>query len=319
MIRKVLIASRGEIAVRILRSLHEAGIQGVAVHGDVDRGSLHVRLADESYPIGPAPAGESYLRIDRILDVARRSGAGSIHPGCGFLSENREFAEACERAGIPFIGPPTSAGEGEPPAAPRREPDARRSRGQPRARLRARRLDPAAPAVSSALAPGAPQLSPWSPATGSSGEAQRLQVSPSGTPAALLAASGRPLRRRPEGESARSCSDAPEARPGASDRAAPCHSTRRRAAHSEEREEKKRKPTARHLRSASPKVSSRSGLARCYPTPNFSAGVEVRWDARRRARRTLLRPSPRSHRSRPARTSLRPRRGGRPRSAPTSR
>jgi acetyl-CoA carboxylase, biotin carboxylase subunit len=109
--RKVLIANRGEIAVRITRTLHDLGIGAVAIYSDADRASLHVRVADEAYPIGPAPAAESYLRIDRILDTAKRAGASAIHPGYGFLSENREFAAACEAAGIAFIGPPASAME----------------------------------------------------------------------------------------------------------------------------------------------------------------------------------------------------------------
>ncbi len=109
MFRKVLIANRGEIAVRITRSLHEMGIRAVAVYSDADRAALHVRAADEAYPIGPALARESYLNIDRILDAAKKAGAEAIHPGYGFLSENSDFREACDRAGIAFIGPPASA------------------------------------------------------------------------------------------------------------------------------------------------------------------------------------------------------------------
>ncbi len=109
MFKKVLVANRGEIAIRILRACEERGLRTVAVYSDPDRTALHVRYADEAYHIGPAPATESYLNIGRIIEVAKQAGADAIHPGYGFLAENADFAQACLDAGIAFIGPPPSA------------------------------------------------------------------------------------------------------------------------------------------------------------------------------------------------------------------
>ena len=105
MFKKLLIANRGEIALRIVRACREMGIAAVAVYSEADRNSLHVRHADEAYLIGPAPARESYLNGERIIEVARKAGTDALHPGYGFLAENADFAQACLDAGMAWVGP----------------------------------------------------------------------------------------------------------------------------------------------------------------------------------------------------------------------
>src|ERR671922_2427960 len=107
--QKVLIANRGEIAVRIIRACRELGLSSVAVYSDADRNALHVRMADEAYHIGPSVAAKSYLHIPTLIEIAKHSGVQAVHPGYGFLSENAVFVETCQQAGLIFVGPPVEA------------------------------------------------------------------------------------------------------------------------------------------------------------------------------------------------------------------
>ena len=122
MFKRILIANRGEIAVRIIRACREMGISAVAVYSDADADAVHMRVADSAVCIGPAPARESYLNTAAIIDAARKTGADAIHPGYGFLSENAAFAAAVAEAGFAFIGPPDFAisAAGNAPVAPPR-------------------------------------------------------------------------------------------------------------------------------------------------------------------------------------------------------
>nr|MDA3857247.1 acetyl/propionyl-CoA carboxylase subunit alpha [Roseovarius sp.] len=109
MFKKILIANRGEIACRVIKTARAMGIKTVAIYSDADRNALHVRMADEAVHIGPAPANESYIVIDKVMAAIRQTGAEAVHPGYGFLSENPRFAEALEAEGVAFIGPPVEA------------------------------------------------------------------------------------------------------------------------------------------------------------------------------------------------------------------
>ncbi len=184
MFKKILIANRGEIAVRVIRACREMGIPSVAVYSDVDRAALHVLMADEAYHIGPASAAESYLNIAKILDAAKRSGADAIHPGYGFLSENAKFAQACAGAGVKFIGP--SAASMEMMGSKTRARQEMEKAGVPFVPGTSRGLDSAQHAKDVAAKIGYPVM--LKAAAGGGGKGMRLVHDPDQLKAALEAA-----------------------------------------------------------------------------------------------------------------------------------
>ncbi|HTR68240.1 MAG TPA: acetyl-CoA carboxylase biotin carboxylase subunit [Terriglobales bacterium] len=196
MFKKILIANRGEIAVRVARACREMGIASVAVYSDADRASLHVRKADEAYHIGPAAASESYLNIGKMIDAARRSGADAVHPGYGFLSENAGFAQACSDAGLKFIGP-TPASMEKVGSKTRARQQAEKY-GVPLVPGTSSGLRTAADAESSAAAIGYPIL--LKAAAGGGGKGMRLVQSREELNSALEAAQSEALRAFGNGE-----------------------------------------------------------------------------------------------------------------------
>jgi acetyl-CoA carboxylase biotin carboxylase subunit len=195
-IQKVLIANRGEIALRVIRACREMGLGTVAVYSDADRAALHVLHADEAYRLGPAPASESYLRGDIILDAVRRSGADAVHPGYGFLSENAEFAEACAEAGVVFIGPSASAMRVLGPKTRARQ--AADAAGMPRVPGSVTGLASADEALRVAAEIGYPVM--LKAAAGGGGKGMRAVASPEELPAAYVAASSEAERSFGSGE-----------------------------------------------------------------------------------------------------------------------
>ena len=196
MFRKVLIANRGEIALRILRACRELGLSTVAVYSDADRAAPHVAEADEAYRLGPAPAPESYLRGDLILEIAQRTGAGAVHPGYGFLSENADFAQACEHSGIKFIGPPSSAMRilGSKPNARQAADEA----GMPRTPGCVHALASPEEAADVAAGVGYPVM--LKAAAGGGGKGMRAVFSPQDLPSAFASASSEAERAFGSGE-----------------------------------------------------------------------------------------------------------------------